>query len=173
MENITIINKENHFKVFYNKEKTELLGTTQEFKLLVYKDKRLFLSTSKGTLKYLNSLVRDNKANENTKDVIKTIEIRITNIKNEIGVIRNAAVIDGHKLPDIIEIDNIIPIVNNTIEHKVKSNSEILQSIIDNDMESFEKKMYEVLTSNSSEIVVPVLKEIVKEHGYKLIKSSK
>lgn len=185
MENVTIINKENHFKVLYQEKKVELIGTTKEFKLEVYKDKRLFLSRSKGDLKYLQSLVKQGKADdiEKTNGRIKSIEIRIQNIKNEIGLIRNAAVIDGHKLDAIIEIDelntfnpigkNIHIQSNETQVQQLKSSTELLEHIISNDMEAFERKMYEVLTSNSSDIVVPVLKEIAKGHGYKLIKSNK
>jgi len=187
MENVTIINKENHFKVLYKEQKVELLGTTKEFKLEVYKDKRLLLSRSKGDLKYLKSLLEQGKADdiEKTNGRIKSIEIRVQNIKNEIGLIRNASVIDGHPLDFIIEIPELNvfnPIGKNTHiqsnqtqiqKEELKSSAELLQHIIDNDMEAFERKMYEVLINGDSEIVVPTLKEIVKEHGYKLIKSSK
>lgn len=187
MENVTIINKENHFKVIYQEQKVEIIGTTKEFKLEVYKDKKMFLSRSKGDLKYLKSLIEQNKADdiEKTNGRIKSIEIRIQNIKNEIGLIRNAAVIDGHPLDFIIEIPELNvfnPIGKNTQiqsnqtqiqKEELKSSAELLQHIIDNDMEAFEKKMYEILVNNSSDIVIPVLKEIAKGYGYKLIKLSK
>jgi len=185
MENVTIVNKDNHFKVLYKEKKVELLGTTKEFKLEVYKDKRLFLSQSKGSVKYLNSLLQQGKADdiEKTNGRIKSIEIRVQNIKNEIGLIRNAAVIDGHKLEAIIEIDelntfnpigkNIQIQSNETQIQQLKSSTELLEHIISNDMEAFERKMYEILINGDSEIVVPVLKEIAKGHGYKLIKSIK
>ncbi len=185
MENVTIVNKDNHFKVLYKEQKVELLGTTKEFKLEVYKDKRLFLSQSKGSVKYLKSLLQQGKADdiEKTNGRIKSIEIRIQNIKNEIGLIRNAAVIDGHALDFIIEIPELHvlnPIgkntqiqSNETQVQQLKSSTELLEHIISNDMESFERKMYEVLINGDSEIVVPTLKEIAKGHGYKLIKSNK
>ncbi len=170
------ISDTNTLSVKINKKDVSLLGTDKQFKQNLLNTTSRLLFRKKIDLEFVNNKIRTATTSE-LEGKSKSIFEAIKRISNEVEVILQAAALDKQFLynPRQTKITekalHLFPIGKEDVKAEVQlSNNEILDKIIAEDMLCFEKKMYSVLTSNSAEIVVPVLKDISERFGYRLTK---
>lgn len=151
-----------------------LIGTSKEFKKDLLDAQEKFIKEKKRDYKWLTEVkIPDNKEkginNVEAFQKAKSIGKTIVKIQDSINLIIESFIIDKQSIEDTI----FIPIEENIKYDKVKY-SELIDEVIANNPDLFRSKMYEILSNtNDSDAIITAIKEIVKEHGYKLIKSSK
>lgn len=152
-----------------------LTNTTIEYKKQLFNTIKSRLNKKNQDFKHLNNIIAD-PTDKQDKNLLlakaTSISKTIVKIESDIAVILSASIMDSQQLFSEAK-DNTVysfPIGNKSQEITQLTNQQKLDKLVEEDFELFESKMYEVLTNNSADTVVPVLKNISERFGYRLSK---